>query len=179
METGVELFMRSCWKHEKYHSEEVGQRTWLSFLQAWLEGGVSSSLQHNWPVPTQGQRGKVTGRTVALSNRKKTLHADAHHKREDICPEGAATKHILAGPGYGQNGDLEFYRHPINITMLAISRPFLVGTREGPMECSPSEGLSIHITRFYAHICPDARHTCFTKATTNAKSIEVHATIHS
>lgn len=64
-----------------------------------LPPGLGRSAAVSNTIGLHKQRGKVTGRTVALSNRKKTLHADPYYKREDICPEGAATKHILAGPG--------------------------------------------------------------------------------
>lgn len=123
---------------------------WRDRGHGWTSSGLGGSAAVCNTIGLHKQRGKVTGRTVALSNRKETLPADHHHKREDIWYNDKT--HPMAGPGYRQDGDFEFYGYPINITMLTVSLTFLVGTREGPVECSPSDRLSVHITRFYAHI---------------------------
>lgn len=58
METGVQLFVRSCCKHEKSHSDVTGQRTWLNFLRR--SGGGSAAVCN-----TIGQR-----ETKGKGNRK-------------------------------------------------------------------------------------------------------------
>lgn len=68
---------------------------WRDRGHGWTSSGLRGSAAVCNTIGLHKQQGKVTGRTVALSNRKKTLPTDPHHKREDICPEGAAAKHIL------------------------------------------------------------------------------------
>lgn len=49
------VFLRSCCKHEKSHSEVAGQRTWLNFLRAWGRGGQQQPARQ---LASTKQKGK-------------------------------------------------------------------------------------------------------------------------
>lgn len=122
MKTGVELFMHSYWKHENSHSDRAGVRTTPNFLL-----GGSATVCNTFDLHKQLE--KVTGRTVALSNRKKTLHVAPIIRGGEF-----AQKVRWHNTSYGQSR-LQTGRG-IHIIRISDQHNNVEG-KEGPVDCSP------------------------------------------